>query len=45
MFQQNRDAPDTDFAGYLINPKAGYRMPGEAGNHISVRISTQYYNG
>jgi hypothetical protein len=24
-----RDAPDTVFAGYLVNPKAGYRISGK----------------
>jgi hypothetical protein len=26
MAISNRDAPDTVFAGYLVNPKAGYRI-------------------
>jgi hypothetical protein len=29
ILKKSRDAPDTDFAGYPANPKAGYRISGK----------------
>jgi hypothetical protein len=33
-----RDAPDTDFAGYPANPKAGYRISGRIPDFKKGRI-------
>jgi hypothetical protein len=40
-----RDAPDTVFAGYPANPKAGYRISGKGRIPVpDIRPDTWFYN-
>jgi hypothetical protein len=36
-----REAPDTDFAGYPANPKAGYRIFGQISGKAGYQTSGQ----